>query len=321
MDFYDLMRKISKIAENDQSVLTNSNMCENNDGELLNNPDYTYYVVFNNKIVSGWEYREDAIDAAKDMLESGTRTKVVAKVTLAKYGINPDDNKYWAGMDDLKSPIEEKYVEDEEGHGYFTGEIDNETEFDTTSYQAPNCARGECAISVGDVVDAEIDSETMRGSVVEIAGNMAVVRTEDNMEYTVPLNSVQKVEMSFEGKKKENISGEFNLEEELKDIYEAWGVGFEDPEEMDESFEEDDEEVIEENNLESPEYDVDPYAGSEWTGAVDLSQTTNKDDYIVAIDAAQKNGTSLAAGRFDIEKLKQLPDDTVKIIYDKVTKG
>ena len=49
MDFYDLMRKISKIAENDQSVLTNSNMCENNDGELLNNPDYTYYVVFNKR--------------------------------------------------------------------------------------------------------------------------------------------------------------------------------------------------------------------------------------------------------------------------------
>lgn len=72
----------------------------------LNDPEYKFYVVEklpNNsfKIVSGWEYLEDAKDNLNDTIEGDpslkSKFKVYAKVTLrSKLNLDPDDNKNWS---------------------------------------------------------------------------------------------------------------------------------------------------------------------------------------------------------------------------------
>ncbi len=67
--------------------------------DKINNPDYAFYVVGKNKIISGWEYREDAKDALEDT--PGVDAKVYSKVTLKKLGLDADNNSDWANQADL----------------------------------------------------------------------------------------------------------------------------------------------------------------------------------------------------------------------------
>lgn len=66
--------------------------------EKINNPDYIYYCFDpkKNTIHSGWEYREDAVDAQKEAMESGRILKVLSKRFLLSQGIDPNDNKNWS---------------------------------------------------------------------------------------------------------------------------------------------------------------------------------------------------------------------------------
>jgi hypothetical protein len=46
------------------------------------------------RVMSGWEFREDALDAADDFgqgAHEGTTVKVVAKSRLARLGLEPED--------------------------------------------------------------------------------------------------------------------------------------------------------------------------------------------------------------------------------------
>ena len=67
--------------------------------DKINNPDYAFYVVGKNKIISGWEYREDAKDALEDT--PGVDAKVYSKVTLKKLGLDADNDSDWANQADL----------------------------------------------------------------------------------------------------------------------------------------------------------------------------------------------------------------------------
>lgn len=60
-----------------------------------NQKGYAFYVVVNNKIESGWEYKEDAQEHAADNLPSSMKGKVFAKSSVIKAGLNPDDNSSW----------------------------------------------------------------------------------------------------------------------------------------------------------------------------------------------------------------------------------
>jgi hypothetical protein len=71
----------------------------------LNNNEYMFYVLImdekdsNWKIESGWEFKEDSLDRAKELIEDGLFTKetlkVVTKRTLNKYSLNPDNDDCW----------------------------------------------------------------------------------------------------------------------------------------------------------------------------------------------------------------------------------
>jgi hypothetical protein len=60
----------------------------------FNRRDYKFYVVVGGMIDSGWEYREDANDAKRD-LPDPRAGKVFTKSGLRTQGINPDDNAFW----------------------------------------------------------------------------------------------------------------------------------------------------------------------------------------------------------------------------------
>jgi hypothetical protein len=62
----------------------------------VNNPDYKWYVVVGKQIVSGWEFREDAFDAARDLpMSSRFSARVLSKVYLKGKGVNPDNDQNW----------------------------------------------------------------------------------------------------------------------------------------------------------------------------------------------------------------------------------
>jgi len=59
----------------------------------IDNRDYKYYVLVGTGIASGWEFKSDAVDASKDM--GPVQTKVSARATLKRLGIDPSDNANW----------------------------------------------------------------------------------------------------------------------------------------------------------------------------------------------------------------------------------
>ncbi len=91
----------------------------------LNQKDYAFYVVAKGKIESGWEYREDANDQAKDNLPPSMGAKVYSKAALKKLKLNPDDNSHWLTQADLMDEAEVsdgKDYENEEDDDFFDEE-------------------------------------------------------------------------------------------------------------------------------------------------------------------------------------------------------
>lgn len=84
--------------------------------EKTNNPDYKFYVLSkdNTKIHSGWEYKEDALDAKKDCPDS--TGKIYQRAGLKKLGIDPDNNDSWKVGDSCTGTTadSEEDFEDEE---------------------------------------------------------------------------------------------------------------------------------------------------------------------------------------------------------------
>ena len=72
-----------------------------------NQPQYTHYVTSWTKdessvvILSAWECREDAIEAAYD--EALTKKHVKGKAALAKMGVDPSDDACWANAHEVLS--------------------------------------------------------------------------------------------------------------------------------------------------------------------------------------------------------------------------
>lgn len=71
--------------------------------EPINDPEYKYWVVrwhlgpTGARIHSGWEYREDAVDALNELHDEvpGVQAKVYAMAGMNQLGLNPWDNKLW----------------------------------------------------------------------------------------------------------------------------------------------------------------------------------------------------------------------------------
>lgn len=60
----------------------------------INQRDYKFWVVVDNKIESGWEYQEDAKDQLEN-LPAGKRGKVLGKVGLSRLSLDPDNDNHW----------------------------------------------------------------------------------------------------------------------------------------------------------------------------------------------------------------------------------
>ena len=64
--------------------------------EGINQKDYKYWVLANGKIITGWEYQEDAKDYLNELKdESGISGRVYTRQGLKKFGINSDDDSHW----------------------------------------------------------------------------------------------------------------------------------------------------------------------------------------------------------------------------------
>lgn len=66
--------------------------------EKINQPDYVWYVldIKKNILITGWEYRSDAMDYVNDHDEDTRKNvKVIHKKTATSLGLNPDLNKSW----------------------------------------------------------------------------------------------------------------------------------------------------------------------------------------------------------------------------------
>lgn len=60
----------------------------------MNQKDYKFYVIVNDKIQSGWEYEEDAKDMLKD-LPPDQKGKIYKKGGLKKLDLDPENNDHW----------------------------------------------------------------------------------------------------------------------------------------------------------------------------------------------------------------------------------
>jgi hypothetical protein len=84
--------------ENDPDYKTESSQ------DPINNPDYKYYVLATNKktgkqkIDTGWEYREDAMDQVKELQDSGISSKIYTALTLKQKGFDVNDNSSWGNV-------------------------------------------------------------------------------------------------------------------------------------------------------------------------------------------------------------------------------
>ena len=65
----------------------------------INQRGYKFWVVYKDKIVSGWEYKEGAQDHVKEIKdEQELSTKVYQRVGLKKLGLDPDNNDSWGNL-------------------------------------------------------------------------------------------------------------------------------------------------------------------------------------------------------------------------------
>lgn len=63
----------------------------------MNQEGYKYYVVVDDNIESGWYNRDDAKEHVAENLPDEQNGKVVAKVSLSKLGLDPDNDSDWLG--------------------------------------------------------------------------------------------------------------------------------------------------------------------------------------------------------------------------------
>lgn len=102
----ELIKHWAYLCENEEDGGFPLHEEENNKTSFsLNNDEYMYYVLIVDKtdskwkIESGWEFKEDSLDRAKELIEDGLFTKetlkVVTKRTLKKYSLNPDNDDCW----------------------------------------------------------------------------------------------------------------------------------------------------------------------------------------------------------------------------------
>ncbi len=78
--------------------------------EKINQPDYKYYILNfkTKKIITGWEYIEDAKDALQEIIEyGGNEFLIKSKKVLLSEGVDPDDNSNWSNESCDYSIIEE----------------------------------------------------------------------------------------------------------------------------------------------------------------------------------------------------------------------
>jgi len=67
----------------------------------INQKDYKYWVVAKGKIISGWEYEDDAKDHVIEIKnEVDISAKVYQRVGLKKLGLDPDNNDSWGNLRD-----------------------------------------------------------------------------------------------------------------------------------------------------------------------------------------------------------------------------
>ena len=126
----------------------------------LNQKDYAFYVVAKGKIESGWEYREDATDQAKDNLPPSMSAKVYAKSALKKLELNPDDNSHWLTQADLMDAAGESDGSDDTGEGDdFFDEESSSSLFDEAYVDGPLEADSNKSLRVktedGQIVESE----------------------------------------------------------------------------------------------------------------------------------------------------------------------
>lgn len=75
-----------------------------------NDSNYQFFVVMDlngeSKIIGGNDYKEDAIDAAKEYLESGIRLKVYSLKYLQGKGLNPEDDANWGNQEHINAAMQ-----------------------------------------------------------------------------------------------------------------------------------------------------------------------------------------------------------------------
>ncbi len=72
---------------------------------------YEFYVVVNQKIESGWEYKDDANDQKKEVANS----KVFTRKTLVSQGLDPADNNKWMTQSDKQGSDKQALMVPNEG--------------------------------------------------------------------------------------------------------------------------------------------------------------------------------------------------------------
>lgn len=75
-----------------------------------NDSNYQFFIVMDSngmsKIIGGNDYKQDAIDAANEYLESGIRLKVYSGKFLKGKGIDPEDDANWGNQNDINSAMQ-----------------------------------------------------------------------------------------------------------------------------------------------------------------------------------------------------------------------
>jgi hypothetical protein len=75
-----------------------------------NGSEYQFFIVMDSngmsKIIGGNDYKQDALDAANEYLESGIRLKVYSGKFLKGKGIDPEDDSNWGNQDDINAAMQ-----------------------------------------------------------------------------------------------------------------------------------------------------------------------------------------------------------------------
>jgi hypothetical protein len=160
--------------------------------EKINNPDYKFYVLNkdNTKIHSGWEYKEDALDAKKDCPDS--TGKIYQLAGLKKLGIDPNVDSFWAVGDTCASTktaaerIDVKCTY-EDGNEIITG-------FNGTLEEAKKYFLGQY-FNFGDTDEHPKDKMVKCVKVEEVKGETAAELPEEEEEEATP--SLKEEMMNF----------------------------------------------------------------------------------------------------------------------------